>query len=77
MEALVITKCYSNVSFSYWLNSLVYPASKHFEEGLECLEGVKSFAELANDPEFRQLMGKVEEFKKISAKIMDAVKVYS
>ena len=77
MECLVFTKCYSPMSLSYWLNRLVYPAAEHFREALSYLDKVKAIPELAGNDDFRKLLTKIDEFKKVSMQIMQAIKLYN
>ena len=77
MKCLVLTKCYSPMSISYWLNTLVYPAVKHFTEALACLDKVEAVPVLESNPEFKNMLEKVDVFKEISMKITESVKMYN
>lgn len=77
MEALVFTKSYSPQSICYWLNNLVYPASKHFMEALKYFDKIKLPSTEIHNSEFHKLIGIINEFKKVSNKIMENIKLYN
>lgn len=77
MECLVVTKCYTPASICYWLNKLVIPASQHFMEALNHFDKLKTTTDIMELNEFRRLVEEVNEFKKVSMKIMKETKLYN
>lgn len=77
MESLVVTTCYSPFSIKYWKDALVSPADKHFMEALMHLNQLKKIDEFKDHESFKELMTKIDGFKRISSEIMDAIGLYN
>lgn len=77
MECLAVSKCYTSASMCYWLNKLVIPASQHFMEALNHFDKLKATTDVMELSEFRRLVEEINEFKKVSMKIMRETKLYN
>lgn len=77
MKCLIITKCYSPISISYWLNELVYPAASFFSKSLTYLDSVKEVDEIKNHSNYKNLNDSIELFKSISNEIMECTEMYN
>lgn len=77
MESLVLTKCYSPFSISYWIYQLVEPAAQHFSEALDYLDEWKEYSHISPNKEFQKLLDTTVEFKKTSEEIMRLIKTYN
>jgi hypothetical protein len=72
LESLVINKCYTNASISYWLHRLLYPACQHFKEAMFHLQAV----ECINPPEMERFLCKTNAFMRTLEKIRQLAKCY-
>lgn len=77
MEALVLTRCYSEKSLCYWKNKLVMPASDNFMKALDYLDKLKSDSELSCNPVFKALIFESKGFMKVAMEIMELIKRYN
>ena len=76
MEALVLTKCYSEMSLCYWKEELFTPALESFMAALDDIDKLKKNSRFVCNPTFKELLKVLDEFKDLAMEIQETIKKY-
>lgn len=70
VEALIVTNAYSSYSINTWVNELVYPAVKNFQQAMMSFEQLKANDKISKLKEFQDLEKEMKEFQHIAMEII-------